>query len=84
MNIPSQFNQCLGDTVRAMRKQAGLNQSALAENAGVTRRFIQELENGRSDISLQTLYRLSRAMETSLVSLTMQIEEALIFETEEK
>lgn len=77
MNVPPQFNQCLGDAVRANRKQAGLNQSALAEKAGVTRRFIQELENGRSDISLQTLYRLSRAMGASLDSLTVQIEALL-------
>ena len=78
MNVPNQFNQCLGETIRAGRKQAGLNQTALAEKAGVTRRFIQELENGRSDISLQTLYRLSRAMETTLDALTAQVETSLL------
>lgn len=54
-----------------------ISQVVLAERAGVTRRFIQELENGRSSISLHTLFALSRALETSLAEICGQIESAL-------
>lgn len=77
MNVPPQFNTCLGNIIRANRKVAGLNQTQLADDAGLTRRFIQELENGRSDISMQTLYKLSRAMGTTLEVISRQIEECL-------
>ena len=77
MNVPPQFNQCLGNIVRANRKASGLNQNQLADAAGLTRRFIQELENGRSDISLQTLYKLSRAMGTTLEVISREVEECL-------
>jgi transcriptional regulator with XRE-family HTH domain len=49
----------------------------LAERAGVTRRFIQELENGRSNISLHTLMRLSAALGMTLSDMCAQIETAL-------
>lgn len=77
MNVPPQFNQCLGNTIRTNRKAAKLNQNQLAEAAGLTRRFIQELENGRSDISMQTLYKLARAMGTSLDAIAAEMESCL-------
>jgi len=49
----------------------------LAERAGLTRRFIQEVENGRSDVSLQTLIRLAMAMDMSLTEVCSQIEQAM-------
>jgi transcriptional regulator with XRE-family HTH domain len=71
------FYRCLGEILRENRKRAALSQAALAERAGVTRRFIQELENGRSDISLKTLFALSNALETNVASICAQIETAL-------
>ena len=77
MNVPANFNECLGNAVRAYRKQAGLSQAGLAEKAGLTRRFIQELENGRSDVSLQTLYRLTAAMEMRVPVFLAGVEELI-------
>ncbi len=77
MNVPPQFNECLGNVSRANGMAAGLNQKQFADSAGLTRRFIQELENGRSDISMQTLYKLSRAMGITLEIVSRQIEESL-------
>jgi transcriptional regulator with XRE-family HTH domain len=72
-----EFNYCLGAVIRANRKRVAISQMLLAERAGVTRRFIQELENGRSNVSLQTLFALSRALETSLAEICSQIESAI-------
>jgi len=54
-----------------------ISQAVLAGRAGVTRRFIQEVENGRSDISLQTLIRVATAMDMSLTEICGQIERAM-------
>ena len=37
----------IGDTVRQLRKRAGLTQAQLAERAGVGLRFTKELERGK-------------------------------------
>jgi len=77
--MASLFNYylCLSETIRTTRKRAAISQMVLAERAGVTRRFIQELENGRSDVSLQTLLRLSAAMETTVSDVCRQLEDIL-------
>jgi transcriptional regulator with XRE-family HTH domain len=71
------YHRCLGETIRINRKRVAISQQVLAERAGVTRRFIQELENGRSDVSLQTLMRLAEAMDMSLTEICAQIEQAM-------
>ena len=77
MEVPTHFNICLGEVIRANRMREGISQALLAERAGVTRRFIQELERGRSDISMQNLYRLSRALNTTVEAIARQVEDAL-------
>jgi len=77
MSFFPEFNCCLGGVIRANRKRMAISQMVLAERAGVTRRFIQELENGRSSVSLQTLFALSRALETNLTEICAQIESAI-------
>ena len=72
------FNCCLGAVIRANRKRMAISQMVLAERAGVTRRFIQELENGRSNVSLQTLFALSQALETNMAAICAQIESAML------
>ena len=71
------YYRCLAGTIRAARKRAAISQAVLAERAGVTRRFIQELENGRSDVSLLTLLHLSEAMEEDLSSICRQLVDAI-------
>ena len=71
------LNRHLGEVINTNRKAATISQAVLAERAGVTRRFIQELENGRSDVSLQTLFRLALALGVSLTEISRQIEEVM-------
>lgn len=83
MDIPPNFQECLGKVIRQNRVQAGISQAVLAERAGVTRRFIQELENGRSDISLKTLTSLGLAMGRNLVDICGEFEELLSYNVTE-
>ena len=77
MDPQSDFTAYLAQILRATRESAGFSQQELGDRAGVTRRFIQELEHGRSDISLGTLLALVRAMDTTLSAITGYIDESL-------
>ena len=77
MYILCESCQHLGNTIRENRRRLAVSQAVLAERAGVTRRFIQEVENGRSDISLQTLIRLAAALDMTLTELCRQFEQAM-------
>ena len=77
MNSQPDLTAHLGQILRITRKNAGFSQQELGDRAGVTRRFIQELEHGRSDISLGTLLALTRAMDTTLSAITGYIDESL-------
>lgn len=50
--------QCLGATVRERRRARGWSQAELAELAGVGRRFISELENGKSSLRIAEVRRV--------------------------
>ena len=60
----------LGQRVRALRKQRDLSQERLAERAGLSAKFIGEVERGEKSISIDSLYRVSVALEIPLRELT--------------
>ncbi|SDZ52607.1 Helix-turn-helix [Herbiconiux ginsengi] len=51
----------LGERIRALRLSKNLDQSAVAERAGVSLRTVKNLENGRGS-SVATLVRVVRAL----------------------
>jgi transcriptional regulator with XRE-family HTH domain len=52
----------LGEHIRKLRLQKSLSQEALAEGADIHRNFLGEIERGQKSITLETLFRLSRAL----------------------
>lgn len=59
--------------LRKVRKQAGLTQEQLANNAGVDRTFISLVERGINQPSVRVLFRLAAALSispTELINLT--------------
>jgi HTH-type transcriptional regulator/antitoxin HipB len=50
--------QVLGDAIRAERKRQGLTQQRLADVAGVSPRFLIELEHGRPTVGLGLTLRV--------------------------
>jgi transcriptional regulator with XRE-family HTH domain len=60
----------LGQRLRALRKQRGLSQERLGERAGLSGKFIGEVERGEKSISMDSLYRVSVALEIPLRDLT--------------
>jgi len=59
----------LGRRVRGLRQEQGLSLQACAERAGLSRRFLVEIEAGRANPSLLKLAALAQALQTGLGAL---------------
>ncbi|MBI1847153.1 MAG: helix-turn-helix domain-containing protein [Candidatus Rokubacteria bacterium] len=60
----------LGTRLRLLRKQRGLSQERLGSRAGLSGKFIGEVERGEKSISIDSLYHVSVALEVPLRDLT--------------
>jgi len=60
----------LGQRLRELRKQRGLSQERLGGRSVLSGKFIGEVERGAKSISIDSLYRVSRALEVPLRHLT--------------
>jgi DNA-binding XRE family transcriptional regulator len=49
---------CLAQTLKEERLRAGLTQEQLAERIGTKKTYISRIENGKSDVQLNTLFRI--------------------------
>lgn len=64
----------LGRTVRAHRQGLALTMRVLAERAGVSERFLAQLEAGEGNISVARLHDVARALDTSASLLLAEAE----------
>src|ERR1700694_2033802 len=60
----------LAPRVRELRKQRGLSQERLGDRSSLSGKFIGEVERGEKSISIDSLYRVSVALEVVLRQLT--------------
>jgi transcriptional regulator with XRE-family HTH domain len=56
----------VGGRLRALREKMGYTQRGLGLRAGLSGKFIGEVERGEKSITLDSLYLLSRALRTPL------------------
>lgn len=70
------MRRLVGRNVRRIRKAKGLTQEVLAELSGVSQQYVSELERGRRNPSVITLYVLAQAMGVSHVDLVQPDGEA--------
>lgn len=54
-----------GNTVHMLRRNAGLRQEDLAHLAGLSRAHIGQIENGASNVTLDTILRLAVAFDVT-------------------
>lgn len=62
----------VGEMVREERKKKHLTQKELAEKSGTKRTYISRIENGRSDIQLNTLHKIIETGLGRTMSLTIK------------
>ena len=55
----------LGTTIREHRLSQGLTLVALAERAGLSQPFLSQVENGRATPSMESLFRIATALDTT-------------------
>ena len=59
----------LGDRVRTLRAHRGITRKTLAQDSGVSERYLAQLEQGRGNISVVLLSRVAAALRTGLSDL---------------
>ncbi len=57
--------QALGAAIRERRRAQGLTMVALAERCELSQPFLSQVENGRATPSMDSLYRIARALDTT-------------------
>ncbi len=55
--------------VRLLRAERGLSQEALAQEAGVNRTYLSDIERGTRNVSIDNLSRLAKALNVPVWSL---------------
>jgi transcriptional regulator with XRE-family HTH domain len=66
----------LGRAVRALRREAGISQEALAHAAGLHRNYVGGVERGERNISFTVLLKLARGMERRPAELVERFQSA--------
>jgi len=63
------FIQSLGRNIRKFRKAKGLTQEQLAELAGISYKYLGEIERGETNPSIDTLKRIAEGLNIPLESI---------------
>jgi transcriptional regulator with XRE-family HTH domain len=69
---------CFGTVLRERRTAADMSQYTLAMKAVLDRRYVQLLENGTSQPSLETVFRLSHALNVEISDLMARTESLML------
>ena len=71
------LRESFGAVIKSARLKKGLSQYALADAAGLKRRFIQGVENGHHEAKISTLFSIAKALEVSPMTLIGELEYAM-------
>ncbi len=66
-----------GARLRELRKAKKLSQEALADKAGIHRTFVGRVERGEANITLNSILRITKALEVSLSEFFVGFEEQI-------
>lgn len=71
------MRRLVGRNVRRYRQQKGLTQEQFAERSGFSQQYLSDLERGRRNPTVVTLFELATALGVSHVALVEPDDEAL-------
>lgn len=63
------MRRLVGRNAKRLRLAAGLTQEQLAEKSGFSQQYISDLERGRRNPTVVTLYELAQALQSTPVAL---------------
>lgn len=64
----------LGKAIVNLRKERGLSQEIFAYDAGIDRRYMSDIENGKRNISLDIIERISQKLGLKISELFVIVE----------
>jgi XRE family transcriptional regulator, regulator of sulfur utilization len=70
----------MGQTIQRLRKAYNLSLSELAEQSGVAKSIISQIERNETNPTLATIWRLSQALDVSIERVLSSVEEAPFLE----
>jgi transcriptional regulator with XRE-family HTH domain len=62
------IKQKIGKRIKELRNLRGFSQEELADRAGIDRTYINSVENGRRNISIVNIEKISKTLKTDLAS----------------
>jgi transcriptional regulator with XRE-family HTH domain len=71
--MPQSLLVRLGNRIRTLRKQRGWTQVEMAEKVGIDRSFLADVERGKRNVSILTLFHISEGLGTTLSHLFSRI-----------
>lgn len=63
------MRKLVGRNVRAVRQARGMTQEQLAEESGFSQQYISDLERGRRNPTIVSLYELAQALKSTPIDL---------------
>ena len=73
--VPSPLLRAFGRAVRRLRTARGVSQERLAEEVGIHRTYIGDVERGLRNVGLLNIDRIAQALATDLAGLMTVVEE---------
>ncbi|MEO6387069.1 MAG: helix-turn-helix transcriptional regulator [Croceibacterium sp.] len=63
------MRKLVGDNCARIRRAQGMTQEQLAERSGLTQQYLSDLERGKRNPTILTLYEIAQALQVSHVEL---------------
>lgn len=74
---PTLDSKAVGDVIAEFRKKKGVSQEVLSGLADIGRTHLSAIERGERKPTLETLYRISNALDVKMSDIVIQIEKRL-------
>lgn len=77
MFIPTLDSKIVGEVICEFRKKKGVSQEVLSGLADIGRTHLSAIERGERKPTLETLYRISAALDVKMSDIVIEIEKLL-------
>lgn len=77
MFVPTLDSKIVGEVIADFRKRKGISQEVLSGLADIGRTHLSAIERGERKPTLETLFRISNALDVHMSDIVMEIEKRL-------
>ncbi|MBD5083346.1 MAG: helix-turn-helix transcriptional regulator [Clostridiales bacterium] len=77
MFVPTLDSRIVGEVIADFRKKKGVSQEVLSGLADIGRTHLSAIERGERKPTLETLYRISTAMDIKMSDIILEIEKQI-------